>query len=338
MLSVISEYRLSKDFELLAVKAVDEELLSTPSASLGDFYKKCFDQAEIDGVPKTQISKIVRTELNAIKRDKILKANPNATESECLINHSWYSKIAKECGVVEEYNLTNNSNQIPPTVLQNSSSNLNTEFIEEIRELRGACDLIMFALKNLKNDSGDPIEIKKLLTAKQYANFMEELKTNIMIIRTTFDEKTKVPQNTHNLFKACIAIEAGLNAACKSYMAQRVLLLNKNSTFITNKQTNKFRNNEEPNILALYTPKTRDEAIYQNYYGVQCKCGSWRVKVKVGGNSNVQCIDCDAMFKGKTVSFCNYCQTPLYDDIIKKIKKTGKCPECKTEVILPGSF
>ena len=326
---------LSSDFEVLAQKTIDEELTATPSTSLKEYYKKCFDQALIDGVQKDQISKVVRDRLNTIKTKRVLKNNPSASEEECLINNSWYTTVAIQCGVTDKYN---KPNQITQPLLRNTSHAINEDFIEQIRELRGACDLVIFALKNLKDDNGDPIELNKQLTKKQHTNFFEELKTTLMIVNSTFNEKTKIPRNTHHIFKAAVSIEAGLYAACKAYMSQRILLLNQSSNWITKKQTNKFRTNEEPDILALFAPKDRDEAIYQGNYGVQCKCGSWRVKEKPGGENNVQCIDCNKIFKGSTISHCKYCQTPFYDDVIKKIKNNGKCPECKTATVLPGSF
>ena len=334
----ISTYHLSKDFNLLAQKAVDEEFSAAPSNILSHYYKQCFDQAEIDGVPKTQISVVVRDNLNAIKRAKILKINPDADESECLINHSWYNQVAKECGVSRDYILKSNQLEKPVPAFGNSSSSLNSEFIDNIVGLRESCDAIIYALKNLKSSDGDPKEIKTILTPKQYSNFISEIKTSVKIVRTTFDEKTKIPQNTHHIFKTCLAVEAGLFAACKAYMQQRLTLLNNLSTYITNKQANKFKDNQEPNILAIYKPKNRDEALYQDMYGVQCKCKSWRVKEKIGGENNVECLDCDKVFSAKTLSNCKFCQTPLYDDIIKKIKKNGKCPDCSHAVVLPESF
>ena len=328
-------YRLSSDFEALAKKTIDEELSANPSVSLKKYYMQCFDQAVIDGVPADHVTRIVRDRLNVIKRKRVLRNNPKANESECLINYSWYYQVASEAGVIEK---SVTASSITVTESRNSSHRINREFIEQVNELRGACDLIISALKSLKDDNGDPIEINNLLTEKQHTNFIEELKTTAMIVKTTFDGKTKVPQNTHHLFRACVAVEAGLFAACKAYMAQRTLLLNQNSNFITKKQTNKFRTNEEPDILSIYKPKDRDEAIYQGNYGVQCKCGSWRVKEKLGNEKKVQCIDCNVIFKGVTISHCKYCQTPFYDSVIKKIKNNGKCPECKTATILPESF
>ena len=94
---------LSEKFRTLAEQTVEEETNAQPTTLLRDYYVKCFEQAEADGVPKHRISETVKNTLNEIKTKKVLEKNPNATKKECLINEAWYYQIAKKAGVTNPY-------------------------------------------------------------------------------------------------------------------------------------------------------------------------------------------------------------------------------------------
>lgn len=111
---------------------------------------------------------------------------------------------------------------------------------------------------------------------------------------------------------------------------------------LSRKQAKKICTGRVRNVLPLFDPRNRDEAIAQNFYGLQCKeCDSWRVdrKESLGLKDHLYCYACTNEFLGKTVSQCKYCFYPFYTQVLQIIKNNGsKCPKCKKDVEIPRSL
>lgn len=73
---------------------------------------------------------------------------------------------------------------------------------------------------------------------------------------------------------------------------------------LTPKQATKYRHGEVRGLHPLYDPKNRNEAIMDGFYGVQCSCGSWRVKIDKEGDPTfkLHCFACLATFNPITLS------------------------------------
>lgn len=72
---------------------------------------------------------------------------------------------------------------------------------------------------------------------------------------------------------------------------------------LTPKQTTKYRHGEVRELLPIYDPKNRNEAILAGFYGQQCKCKSWRVKLdkEATDDFKLHCFACLATFEPVTL-------------------------------------
>ena len=176
-----------------------------------------------------------------------------------------------------------------------------------------------------------------------------DLEQSLKIIRDTMDDKQKIPPNTHTMFKAVLAEHAGIYAIAKAYQLTRYEHISQVEAWLTKKQLKKFENGEEPNILEIFQPKSRDMAVFMDWYGMPCKCGSWRVESLYNDKHEIKCYDCGNVFEGKTATHCKHCQVPLYNEDIKIIlehsafkkgnrQRTGNCPSCGTELRVPEDY
>ncbi len=72
---------------------------------------------------------------------------------------------------------------------------------------------------------------------------------------------------------------------------------------LTPKQATKYRHGEVRELLPIYDPKNRDEAILAGFYGQQCTCGSWRVKLDKEATDvfKLHCFACLSTFEPVTL-------------------------------------
>lgn len=72
---------------------------------------------------------------------------------------------------------------------------------------------------------------------------------------------------------------------------------------LTPKQATKYRHGEVMELLPIYDPKNREEAILAGFYGQQCACGSWRVKLdkEATDDFKLHCFACLATFEPVTL-------------------------------------
>ena len=231
------------------------------------------------------------------------------------------------------------SDQNPPKGDGDSSINTkNIDLLKFIQDLRECGRIIEQSVK------GTAIQLDEWSK-----DLIRDLEQSLKIIRDTMDDKQKIPPNTHTIFKAILAEHVGIYSIAKAYQLTRYEHISQINAWLTNKQLKKFENGGEPNILEIFKPKSRDMAVFMGWYGIQCKCGSWRVESLYNDKHEIKCHDCDNVFEGKSATHCKYCQVPLYNEDIKiileqsKIKKgskqkTGNCPSCGTELRVPEDY
>lgn len=119
---------------------------------------------------------------------------------------------------------------------------------------------------------------------------------------------------------------------------------------LTSKQAMKFIHSHVPEILPIFEPTSRDDAIADGFTGAACpECGSFRVEKKyhTGRNDFYNfCHACQTWYEGKPISKCWHCHFPFYDEILRIIKKNAtthengaiesKCPKCNGDITLPA--
>ena len=333
--------KLSSEFSKIVRETVQEEINLAPSETLKEYYLKCFNQAEIDGVPKTEISMVVRQKLNEEKTKQVLKKNPDASKEECLINPSWYTDCAREAGVTNP-DMGRPTDDITDALCQNSSYiGQNARFINGVRSMKVLCGVLEVSFKTMKDSDGNLVNFEKMFSKKEVDNFLHEVDTVVEIAKNCANGKPKIPQNTHHLFKLFARVESGLLNTAKAFLQARLKLVTEHHDFITKKQASKFQNGTEPNALYIFIPKDRDTAIFMRWVGIQCAvCQSWRVKqaTDASSNTNCVCVDCDTKVKAVTVSQCKTCDMLFYKDELMHIVKTKKCSNCNVDVTLPSEL
>ena len=222
-----------------------------------------------------------------------------------------------------------------------SYKGVNSDFVNGITEVKALCDHIIIVLKSLTNEKNEPMEIKDVLDPDIVKNYLAELKTITKIVKSIVDKKTKIPHPMQHIFIETFRVKANMMLTAKTMTLIQLEMLEKYHKFLTNKQANKFVKGEEPHQLEIFSPKTRDEAIFAGWIGLQCvTCKNWRLKTVTDAdvNSRYTCIDCGTMSKAYTVHRCPECKFPLYDADLKKVIKNGKCPACPEKIRLPESF
>lgn len=119
---------------------------------------------------------------------------------------------------------------------------------------------------------------------------------------------------------------------------------------ITGKQKLRILKRHEREVLPIFDPKTRDEALECGFYGVQCTnttCRSWRTDLVLAGRgSKCMCHACGTTGLDAGVrQDCPHCHRPFYDNVIRGMIKMAvdsdgdkiltRCIYCKEEVHFP---
>ena len=161
------------------------------------------------------------------------------------------------------------------------------------------------------------------------------------------DNRQSVPTITQHTLAFTIAT-ATMNYACglfltklKKYGASKSKKNLDNLDALTTKQAGKICRGQVKNVLALFDPRNRDEAIDCNFYGLQCpNCDSYRLEEKAHPDSAewlLFCYNCNSWSEGKTITKCKFCYYPFYQDALKQIEEEEKCPNCSKPVFMPKS-
>lgn len=316
----------SKDYSNLLTNVIENELhpVQTNNEVL---WVAMGNELEIQGIEKNQISTIMRKDIEDMLYEKQFKEFMSREEYKWHNGKYWL--VTKKNGWTDS-KMARNVKSDPDEDQDNSSINTkNADLIDVLLDTREVINLALTKAKEF-------IEIEEIFGKKYAREFCKQLRMINSNCKYAFDDKTKIPQNTEQVLLNCLATGVGsLNFSAKTFLNMRVKLLeNQYKKFLTVKQSSKFQNGDKASQLPLLKPDSRDTAIFAGYFGVQCKCKSWRIRRMMDGN-NVECFDCDREFYAKTVSKCSYCQIPLYRENLLFIIKKGKCENCDTHIVLP---
>ncbi len=165
-----------------------------------------------------------------------------------------------------------------------------------------------------------------------------------------------LPEKTKELY---VSTRKDLNKVTKEIikLEKKVTKSKKNQDLMTSKQAMKIVLGVVKKVLGIFDHKTRDEALLDGFYGIQCpECGSYRVKQKESESSEWLCFcyRCEWIFEARTVTKCWNCHIPMFEELLQIVKKTatpvlgkdgadtgareGKCPRCLKQLILPAKM
>ena len=288
-----------------------------------EVWEKMGSSLEAQGYPPSTISRKIKATVELICQEKGF---------ELSISNGYYYHIMSQHGW-NDPNMGPRSQTTPREESRNTSYIMpNEACVRSIRTIKQTCNLIEDGFLNLKDRKGKNIELKEVVGDAQLTSFLKEFEKIGSIAANAANAKTKVPPNTHALFKRCLEVEAGLINAAKLFLQTKLVMLDNIRVFITKKQAQKFERGSEPAQISIFKPKDRDEAIFLSWYGIQCKCGSWRVREHTSSTrNNLQCIDCNLEFEGYTLTHCSglgSCGKIWYLEELRHIVKNKKCPAC----------
>jgi len=198
------------------------------------------------------------------------------------------------------------------------------------------CDELIDICRTIKDKSKEINPLEDIFGEKHMFEFYCQRLAITENCRNAIDSKTKVPKNTELFLLECLATVLGnTNKCAQVFMEQNLLRLKEQGKFFTLKQASKFQKGNKQSQLNILKPNSRDTALYLDCSGVQCTCGSWRVRDKQDTN-DLECYDCDKVLPQGHISKCEHCQIPLYKErLIWMVKHKNKCPNCEIKNDLP---
>ena len=337
---------LSFEFKNLAEKAVKEELNSKPSETLKHYYQACFKQAEIDGVPKYEISQVVRLKLNEIKFHHMRQKDPQILQTQCLINESWYFECAKEAGVTNP-EMARNIKDDPETDQKNSSLNSkqNSTYYKENKHLIESIDNFISNTKILR-DYAAKNSFMASVSADITADILTRLDAFTKNFSDYFNNKKTVPEKTQFIFLRLYNACSDINNLFGLFFDEikRIHVENRKHTkktnqILTTKEMKKFTSRELITLDRSIEFATANEARLHGFYGQQCPiCNGFRTKLSPVNSKVVMCVKCynlkgtDAFPREYFVT-CQRCRFIVDQEDIKK-----KCPHCFYEMVIPSEM
>lgn len=330
----------SKDYQNLLNNVVDNEVSTIPSNNKALWVAMGYE-LEIEGVDKLQISTIVRKDIE----DKLWETEfkDQISREDYRYNNSHYFRVMKSNGWTNPYmarNTSNDSNDnVDPLGDQKIVPHNNHEMIALCYDLINLSRILIEKSKN-----GTPFE--ETFGEKHMNEFYKQMHTVVNNCKNAIDNKTKVPRNTEVFLIECLStIIKSINKCAEIFMEQNLIRLKKQLTksirtgkpvpFFTLKQATKFLKGGKQSQQLILKPLTRDMALFLDYAGVQCECGSWRVRPKPESH-NCECYDCDKVLPPAHISKCEHCSVPLYKErLTYMINHKNKCQNCNEVVDLP---
>ena len=328
----VSELKIPHRFYKLSEEAVNEELESQDADQVQntkrEIWEKMGNELEIAGYEKDKISVKIQSTIEEKLETKLGYA--------VKINTAYYYRVMAKNTWQDQNHTSNNAsgNQSETTPLGESKNSsiysANEKAIGHVRDLKHLCDTVLHTLKNIRDDNNNLINLEDVFDKKELAEYFTQSKQIAKIVANTANSKTIVPPNTHGIFRDTLRIESGLLNVAKIFLrCQLHMIENIKKTFLTKKQAGKFTRGTEPNPLPIFIPKSREEAIFMDFFGLTCtSCGSWRVQQASDANkiNNLKCVDCSTAFPGYTVSHCagaGSCGMLFYLEELHEIVKTG---------------
>jgi hypothetical protein len=284
-------------------------------------------QLEIEGIEKTQISTIVRKDIEDKLWEQQFKEE-YAREDYKYCNRKYFT-------VMSNNNWTNpymvRHTNVDARVHQDNSS-INTPNPRMI----DLCYDIINVCRTIRDKSKECKPFEDIFGEKDMSELYHQLHAMVDNCNSGLDDKTKVPKNEELVLLECAATVLGnVSKVVKKFMEIRINHMEEQGKFFTVKQLTKFQRGGKQSQLNLLKPLTHDIAVYQKYWGIQCVCGSWRIDEKQDG-SDLECYDCDKVFPKTHISKCSGCQIPLYKERLQyMIKHKNKCQNCETKNDLP---
>lgn len=324
----------SKDYHNLLNNVIENELAVTQSDNQV-LWVQMGSQLEIEGIEKIQISTLVRKDIEDILWKKQFK--DYMSREDYRYTNSKYFEVMKENGWTNPY-MARNIN-LDPRMDQKIIPSKNPD-------MTNLCKDIIEVAKTLRDKSRSIDSLDITFGKKEMKEFYKQRKTIINNCKNAIDSKTKVPKNTELFLLEYLAtIMGSVNKCAEIFMEQNLIRLKKQLTisvrtgkpvpFFTLKQATKFQKGGKQSQLNILKPKTRETALYGDYSGVQCTCGSWRVRDKQDSN-DLECYDCDKVLPKGHISKCISCQIPLYKErLVWMVKHNNKCENCEVKNDLP---
>ncbi len=311
----------SKDYHNLLQNVIENELASAPPSN-ETLWFQMGSQLEIEGVEKTQISTIMRRDIENQLYEKQFKYHMPREDYKWHNNSFWL--------VTKKNNWTNPNmarHILDPTQDQRNSS-INTPNKDMIL----LCYDVIHTCRIMIEKSKECDSFYDVFGKKDMKEFYKQRNTIIKNCKIAIDSKTKIPKNTESFLLECLATVLGnTNKCAQVFMKYNLKLLQDQNKFLTLKQATKFRNGGKQSQQLILKPISRDTAIYLDYTGIQCSCSSWRVR-------DFTCMDCDKKLPVQHISKCSHCQIPLYKERLLHIVKTNKCEDCNGTVDLPDEL
>jgi len=211
--------------------------------------------------------------------------------------------------------------------IDNSSKINQVNFEEENSPYMETIDLAIDFLKLQKLK----LKTESFLSKLDPDTFAEEnhiLRSAIQFGNEVWDNRQSVPTSTQFLLAKTIAAEtinhgSGLFLTyLKKYGAAKSKISIDTLDALTSKQSGKILKGNVRNIIPIFEPKNRDEAIFCGFYGNQCEhCMSFRV-IEISltpGEWNCKCFNCTTIFDAKSIMKCPSCHLPLDQKTLEKI-------------------
>jgi len=331
-LSQTSEIRPSIEANSLAEKAALEEIKSERgNDTLKEVWLSLANQLEIEGIPKEKISSIGKNLIITQKKEKLKKLGFPEDELKSVTISGWWREVMQGIGCTDS---KYSSTEVTVTSPDNSSIYTKNE------NMLILCDNIIDVLHTIKDKAKDFPPLEEKFNKKQLKEFYYQQGVMIDNIKNSIDNKTKIPENTETFLLECLATVTGNTNKCGEIFQQIIVMrMKEQGKFLTQKQATKFQTGGKQSQLFLLSPTDRDFAIYEGYTGTRCsKCQSFRVRPKSDHTNKWECYDCGEILPKQHIPKCSTCQLPLYQERLKQVAASGKCPECKDAIELPQTL
>ena len=316
----------SKDYSNLLQDVIENELdTKTPNNEV--LWVAMGNELEIQGLEKIQISTVMRKDIEDMLYEKQFKEFMSREEYKWHNGKYWL--VTKKNGWTN-LDMARNIKDDPEQDQDISSINTpNIGMIEICYDVINICRTIIEKSKHIK-----PLE--DVFGKKLMKEFYKQRNTILYNCKNSIDNKTKVPTNTELFLLECLSTVLGSTNKCAEvFMEQNLAFLKEQGKFFTLKQASKFQTGGRQSQLDILKPNSRDTSLYLNYSGVQCTCGSWRVRDKSDSN-NLECYDCDKVMHQEHISKCAHCQITLYKErLIWMVKHKNKCQNCDAKNDIP---
>jgi len=316
----------SKDYSNLLDNVIENELeLKTTNNEV--LWVAMGNELEIQGIEKTQISTIMRRDIEDMLYEKQFK--DFMPREEYKWHNGKYWLVTKENGWTNP-DMARNVNADPDKDQDNSSINTKNPRMIVL------CDELIDICRTIKDKSKEINPLEDLFGKKHMSEFYRQRMAMTNNCKNSIDSKTKVPRNTELFLLECLATVLGnTNKCAQVFMEQNLARLKEQGKFFTLKQASKFQKGNKQSQLNILKPNSRDTALYLDCSGVQCTCGSWRVRDRQESN-DLECYDCDKILPQGHISKCEHCQIPLYKErLVWMVKHKNKCPNCEIKNDLP---